>query len=118
MLHVARKHSTCSSGRAGFTSFGIQFEGVSELRVADCTAGVHLVKPGRMHHDEEPLDSEPTRNSEAVRLAVVLLWYQILSGQNLVMLVWYQTKLDQIIYKQVLLDISKPLRLYRVLLKV
>ena len=37
-----------------------------------------------MHYDKEPLDSEPTRNSEAVRLAVVLLWYQILSGQNFV----------------------------------
>ena len=49
-----------------------------------------------MHHDEEPLDSEPTRNSEAMRLAVVLLWYQILSGQDLVMpdVVWYQNKLD------------------------
>ena len=52
-----------------------------------------------MHHDKEPLDSEPTGNSEALRLALVLLWYQILSGQDLVMLhvVWYQTKLEQII---------------------
>ena len=52
-----------------------------------------------MHHYKEPLDSEPTKSSEALRLALVLLWYQILSSQDLVMLdvVWYQTKLDQII---------------------
>ena len=49
---------TLSPGK--FRKFLYPVWGCFWIRVADCTTGVQLVKPGRMHHDEEHQDSEPT----------------------------------------------------------